>query len=359
MEQQTKPIIDIHSHLVIHSCDFPNKFISTIAKTKVGLWLIENGLDAINPFSDTDNFSRMSKFIRSSKETNWEKKFLAWRTEGQWSNRTKIVVLTVNMSEMGCGKPKVSFTQACADLEELRKKYPDIIIPFFHYDCRAKESYELFQKYVVNGEWGGVKMYNSMGTFPQDIRYHRMYLDLIKCNKPIIAHCTYSNPIHFVGKEKNLKILLGDKYDKNATRKQNCDKFTDPRNWFKVAEWHPELRIDLAHGGGSDQWRKWWVNPYDKDNLVNVIINGMAVHKNVYFDTAFTLNDEYLFPMFKRLYYNEDYPFLKDRILFGTDWDMTVSAVSLKQYSDNFRYYIGEEAFNQIARENNHKFLNI
>lgn len=363
MEQQ--PIIEGHGHLVIYEGDgFPNKALNKLSKTKPGFFVVDKVLRYIDPFTPNDKYDKLANFVESNKIKDWRKKFLMWRKEGQWSDRTKMVVLTVNMAHMGAGKPDKTFGEACAELERLRQEFPDNILAFFHYDCRSGNAYDLFKYYVIgapddpnSGQWAGVKFYSSMGVFPQDSRYKQMYEDLQRVGKPIIAHCTYSNPIHFLGKEKELKQLLGDRYDPKASRKENCDKFTDPRNIFEVARQYPGIKFDLAHWGGQDQWRAWAKDNTNPNNLVNVIIEGMKELPNIYADTSFTMNDKELWPIHNRLFYHDDYDWLKDRMLFGTDWDMTKSEIDLKQYTDNFRFAIGENVFNKIARENNHTFL--
>lgn len=356
--KENLPIIDIHAHLVIYEPDgYPNKFLHRLSDSGVGFWVLKNILKEANPFSDNDKLNRLVQFIESNRNKNWRSKFFAWKKEGQWSERTKIVVLTVNMAHMGCGMPKKTFGEACEELERLRQDFPDIIIPFLHYDCRCAYSWDLFQKYVVNGDWAGVKLYSSMGTFPDDPLYDRMYEQLQIVGKPVIAHCTYSNPIHFLGEEADLEMLLGTRYDEKASRKQNCDKFTNPRNIFNVARRYPNILFDLAHLGGINEWKYWYENPYDENGLVYIILEGMKELPNVYGDISFSANHPESYHIFSKLYNHDDYTFLKDRLLFGTDWDMTKSEVNLKQWSDGFRYAIGESVFNQIARVNNHHFL--
>lgn len=351
------PIVDNHAHLVIYEPDgYPNKIIHSIADNKVGFFILKTALKTVIPWSNKDRLDKLVNFIESNKDKDWKDKFNNWRKEGQWSGRTQLNVLTVNMAHMGCGIPKKTFGEACEELERLRQDYPENINPYFHYDCRSGNAYTLFNHYVVEGYWGGMKSYSSMGTFPYDQRYWQAYSDLQEANKPIIAHCTYSNPIHFLGPEKELKILLGDKYDPKASRKENCDKFTNPLNWIPVLEAFPKLRICLAHFGGQEQWREWYENPDNLNNLVNIILEMMRKYPNLWVDISFTLNDKKLWPVFYKLFNYDEYKFIRDRILFGTDWDMTKSEVNLKQWSDEFRQYIGETTFDEIARVAPYKF---
>lgn len=351
------PIINAHAHFVIEIPNgFPNKVLSKVANTKVGFGILAGFLHVANPFSKHDNLDKLLQFIRASKDENMLSMFNKWRKEGGYSERTKVVVLTVNMAYMGSGKVKRTFGEVCEELERLRQDYPNNIIPFFHADCRSGNMNQLFNYYVGHCGWGGVKFYNSMGTFPQDTRYDYILNECERLNKPVIAHCTYSNPIHFKGSEKELAILLGGFYDKKATRKENCNKFTSPYNWLIVAQKYPNLRIDLAHGGGQDAWLEW-----QKDNTVKNVftdcLDAIRTHDNIYMDISFTMNNRKLWSVLKMLLTFEEYSYLFDKILGGTDWYMSKTECTEQQYMIDFRQYLGEELFNKIFRINTHKFL--
>lgn len=359
MTKHPLPIINSHIHLVIV---LPNRFlwlIQKISDTTVGYGLLNIFLHMANPFSNFDKLDKLLLFVKSQKNQNVRSKYIQWKKDGGYSDRTKCVVLTVNMAHMGAGMCKKTFGTICSEHERLRQEFPDNIILFFHADCRSGNMNALFDSYVKNGKWGGVKSYSSMGTFPQDENYEYIYTQLEILNKPVIAHCTYGNPIHFMGPEDELKILLGNKYDKKASRKENCNKFTDPLNWEEVANKHKNLRICLAHGGGADAWREWLINPDDPKNTLNVILGVMKRCQNVYMDISFSANDPDLYQVVYKLMTHDTYSFAWDRILFGSDWDMNKIECTEKQWTDNLSYHLGIEIFNKIARENTHKFLGI
>lgn len=360
-------IINIHTHLVIATPEgFPNKPLKKLSDTSAGFFILSNMLHVANPFTSTDSLDKLLTFISANKDQSMESMFNRLRNDGGYSERTMFVILTVNLSHMGAGIVKKTFGEVCRDLENLRQKFPANVLPFLHYDCRSGSAKALFDYYVVgnerekeSGKWFGVKMYNSLGTFPQDERHDYIYKKLIELNKPVIAHCTYSNPIHFRGKEKELKVLLGDRYSKDASRKENCNKFTDPLNWEIVAKKYPELRINLAHAGGHDAWVAWSKNPHDKSNLLNIILGVMQRNPNIYIDISFTLNDLKLLPVLYKLMTRDEYAFVRDRILFGSDWYMNKTECTERQWADDLEFQIGKEIFDKIARINTRKFLGL
>jgi len=292
------------------------------------------------------------QFSEASKIQSMREMFHMLKSEGDYSERTRFFVLTVNMAYMGCGVPERTFGEVCEELERLRQDFPDVIIPFLHTDCRSGNFMSLFNHYVVNGKWGGVKMYNSMGVFPQDERYTPMYNELERIGKHIVAHCTYSNPIHFMGKEKELKELLGDRYDKKASRKENCNKFTDPLNWLVVAKKHPNLFIQLAHAGGQEQVIAWMKNTRNANNVFYQILEIMKLVDNVGFDISYTINDKRTWLAIKYVLTRPEYAYAHDRIFYGSDWWMTKNEVFESQVNMDFEGYLGTELFNKIARIN-------
>jgi predicted TIM-barrel fold metal-dependent hydrolase len=308
------------------------------------------------PFSNQDPLDKLLTFIKASKDESMESMFNKWKSEGGYSDRTKVVVLTVDMSNMGAGKVRREFKECCIELELLKRKEPTII-PFLHCDFRNPDMDNLFDLFVGRHNWGGVKMYNSMGTFPQSLGYDYIYHRLVELNKPVIAHTTYGNAVHFKGSEKQLAHLLGNVYNPKASRKENCDKFTNPLNWEKVSQRHPDLRIWLAHFGGSDAWKEWSKNPHDKSNLVNVILGVMERCLNIYTDISFTLNDKRLYPVLYKLMTRDEYSFIRERVLYGSDWYMNKTECTERQWADDLEYSVGKDIFNQIARINTHKFL--
>ena len=145
---RNKPIINIHTHLVIDIPDaFPNRILSRVANTKVGFKILSSILKNAIPFTENDALDRLLQFIEASKDEDMFSMYWKWRDEGGYSPRTKVVVLTVDMAYMGAGKMKRRYIDTLADLDILATE-EDSVIPFLHTDCRRPEINDLFDEFV-------------------------------------------------------------------------------------------------------------------------------------------------------------------------------------------------------------------
>jgi len=357
-----KPIINAHTHLLSHldiPVGFPNKVLAKIANTKIGFKLLSGVLHNLNPFSNKDALDKLLTFVKASRIGSEMELFNDVRA--YYPSTTKFVALMMNMHHMGAGRCRRTYLQSLLALDSLRKIFPEKVLPFYMADCRDENCDNFFDDFVLKRGWTGVKMYPPLGTWPQDARYEYIYEKCQERNIPIISHCTYGNPVHYKGSKSELDWLLlpFDEYEKKLGRKGNCDKFTNPDNWAKVAAKFPGLKICLAHAGGSKEWEQWLKQPSNENNLLNKIINIMAVHKNVYMDISFTANKDFAADVLFTLMTEPKFEFLHDRILFGSDWYMNLSETTEAEWSIGLRRKIGVQIFDKIARENTHKFLNI
>lgn len=347
-------MINIHTHIFRQEDSpdaFPSKALKSLSNTKVGMAILKTILHNANPFLSSDSLDKMLQMIKAG-QLGSQKAIFEHMAEN-YPLDTIFVVLPMDMAYMGAGKCRPYHLQL-KELEELRC-IDNRVLPFLMVDHRNPNMRLLFEQYVYGCNWGGAKFYPPLGTFPQAEEYDYIYQRLVELDKPLIAHCTYSNAVHFKGKEKELAVLLGDKYDKKATRKENCDKFTDPMNWGVVAEKYPNLRIDIAHFGGANMWDMWYKNPKDRTNLVNIIRDLMYKYPNIYSDISFTLSDRKTIPLLN-MFLNDDK--IKHKILFGSDYYMSLSECSEIEWSINLRHEVGETNWNQM-QQNNRKFLGL
>jgi predicted TIM-barrel fold metal-dependent hydrolase len=329
---------------------FPNKLTKKISETKIGYGLLKFALQNANPFTRSDAADKLLTFIKEGRKASQREVFLDMAKH--YPKETMFVILTMDMNYMGCGRPQRSFIEQLYELDRLRDDFN--IIPFIHLDCRRGNMYRFFDEFVVKRGWGGVKMYPPLGTMPQDKRYESVYMQLVALNKPIISHCTYGNPIHFRGAELELKKILGEKYDKKASRKENCDKLTDPYNWQDVVLDNPGLRVCLAHSGGLEYWLKWYEGDESLQNPFNKCRWLATTDKGIYLDISYTLADKRCIPILKMMLRDEG---LKNKILFGSDYYMSLNECSEKEWSVNLRAQLTEQEWQLISYTNPRAFL--
>lgn len=249
------------------------------------------------------------------------------------------------------------------------------LLPLFHYDPRRWQAYGLDGnthpfKYVHFGAdqaiYLGFKMYTAQGFRPADFRrlpilrdfYRRCVVEKI----PIINHCTpqgaptfdkkqylkFQHPMDNDAEEETMKtrevkVVAGamvnpmdaalhrmprpgtfvSMREKKPAGEYFNAEFVSPEAWRKVLESKVgktrlnTLRICLAHfGGGTDLGLKWC------DEIVQLIKD----FDNVYADLSSSLTNDTFKDHFKRVVCN-DAEFksrIRHRILFGTDWYMTL-----------------------------------
>ncbi len=360
-----RPIINAHTHLLSFfdiPKGFPNRTLGAIANTKAGYAVIKGLLRNINPFSSKDAMDKLLTFIKASRIGSEGDLFE--KLSSYYPSDTKYVALTMNMHHMGAGRCRRPYLDSLLSLDALKTRRSNIL-PFYMADCRDENVNTFFDKFVLKRGWSGVKFYPPLGTFPQDVGYNYILDQCERKQIPVLSHCTFGNPVHWKGSKKKLKKLLAasalarNQYDAGLSKKENCSKFTDPRNWAQVAKRFPSLKICLAHAGGSEAWAEWVKQPSNPDNLLNMIIDVMRTHHNVYMDISFTAGHEFAADVLYTLMTEPKFSFLQDRILFGSDWYMSLSETTEAEWSIGLKRRVGVAIFDKIARENTHKFLGI
>ena len=156
-------------------------------------------------------------------------------------------------------------------------------------------------------------------------------------------------------------------------RREKVEKLTDPDVYMGVCRRFPDLRICLAHFGGNDDWSMYFKKPESRrkvdlgapeaerakmnwlSKIVQLIEHGEF--KNLYTDISYTVFnvDDHLSTLSVFLRGSEK---LRSRVLFGSDYYMTHQEEFDERYlSMRVRHELGEDIFNEIARNNPRHFL--
>jgi len=349
----------INTHL--HSFkieDVPNNifgFMTKVLKTKVGYFLFSRLLSELNPFSTKDKFDRLVKVIKISKLGS--QKSIIEENSKWYPDNTNFVILSMDMAFMGAGKVEREYYYQLNELYELtisNKK----IIPFIHIDPRRNEYNELFKLFIISKGFKGVKLYPPLGIYPFDERLDTIYQYCQSGNLPIITHGSPLNPVHFKGSHKELvELLKGGILPIDWTKKDSelCAYFTHPLNYKKILEKYPTLRICIAHYGSMGEWERDLNNPGDKNNWKNIITKMLIEYPNFYTDISYTMSNKELWPAFKLLMIT--YPQIRNKVLFGDDYYMSEAECNTKQWSMEFRVYLGEELWDYLTNKNPNSFL--
>ncbi len=303
---------------------------------------------------------------------------IEFETARQYDASARIVALTMNMDYMDDIKPAMLFETQLLDVKNIKTHNPKTFLPFLGVDPRHKTGEDavawaknFFEKGVQAGTdflpyFSGIKLYPALGFFPFDPKLDELYDYAQKNAIPVLTHCTRvgnqyigSNIESLIPKDinlllpdtgnpntdsrkKNIQSRITQYYEKNWIKNNKtgnndyaCDLFGHPENYIPLLEKFPDLKICLAHIGGSNEI---YCNPVSKE-LTEVrsvdpytwyerILEMMKVYPNLYTDISYTLSsldDEFVCKKIIDLFEATDLQHLKlyKRVLFGTDFFMT------------------------------------
>ncbi|WP_246545689.1 amidohydrolase family protein [Pelotalea chapellei] len=240
--------------------------------------------------------------------------------------------------------------------EEAVIKYPLKFLPMFHYDPRRWQfkgegvNADLITKVMgENALYLGFKMYTAQGFRPWDVRRLPTLKDFYaKCCKngiPIMNHCTPGGArSHEDNEFYNFEHPFDDEFEEQEQRKgknQNTyfeDNFVSPKAWEKVFNATVDLkdgkqplntlRLCLAHFGGPAKPGPEW-----SQQIIDMITSNK--YPNLYTDISSSFADEKFRKYFKELFTGklseEQKKKMRSRILFGTDWYMTLAYGALNK----------------------------
>ena len=331
---------------------------------------------------------------------------------------TKFVVLSMDMDYMKAGKPIVPYLEQLEDLKRIKSNHRDTIFPFLFLDPRrikeTKEqkgfkNYESYSQHLLSKSYfNGIKLYPALGYYPFDKEWISSFKFVEENEIPIISHCI-EGTVFYRGKKQESwnshPILKYNKKNKEMLpiplpQSDNYDftkNFTHPLNYHclmnkdLLKEYLGEevdlknLKICLAHFGGSDEWNRYlndsW-NNYNKNishepieeyikktNTLNhknprtiwwnaswlsIIYDLMITYPNFYTDISFILYNDEFFPLLKFMLQDEK---VKNKILFGTDYYLVSQKNTESVLFQKLRGYLGEELFHLISNENPRRFL--
>jgi hypothetical protein len=196
----------------------------------------------------------------------------------------KCVALPLDFKHNGGidGKLEKDYTEQMEDLGELSKMYDEEIIVYDY----ATDVFPV----------RGVKVYPSLcGLLPEQmVRAHNK-------DFPIITHCEYGS------------------VRKSSLSRKDAAAYNDPAHWLPVLKLYPELKLCFAHFGGEAEWKK---HNEKKNSWVKTILSFVYHYENIYVDLSYAIIFPSVLEGVKKLL--ADNPWIKNRILFGTDYPMCV-----------------------------------
>ena len=279
-----------------------------------------------------------------------------------YPENTKFSVLTMDMEFMGAGNVKQSFKDQLDEIVVIKKDpaYKDLILPFIFVHPERIGLFSLVRKYIEDEHFTGLKMYPPLGYYPFDERLDQVFAYAEKNNIPVTSHCSRGG-IFYKGTitPEMRKHPITGKVNTQQKNKFFTDIYTDPDNYEYLFIKYPNLKLNLAHFGGSDEWDKYLQNSFDSSGELNWYEKVKAVvkkYKNAYTDISYTLSEKSLIPLLNITLQD---PALQNKILFGTDYYMVEQEESEKEFCINLRSELGENNYRLIAEQNPKIFLNL
>lgn len=359
---ETVNIINCHTHIFNRSA-VPDNFLPR--------WLL--------PLANLLEGKKTSKFfydvfstLRKHEVALLIKKFHAFLTIGDLKSQleifkflqsfypvgTRFCVLPMDMEFMKAGNVKQSYLDQLKELAAIKQDpaYRELIYPFVFVHPERKDILDILKKYIEEKDFAGIKLYPPLGYYPFDERLNEVYAYAEKYQIPITTHCARGG-VFYKGDITN-DMLIHPKTGDHITERKNkffTDIYTDPDNYHYVLEQYPDLKINLAHFGGYDEWQKYLDNTFSIGPTWYEKVSGLLrQYKGVYSDISYTMFNADLFNLLRLTLQDES---IKGKIIYGSDFYMVEQETSERQFVTNIRAYIGENDFKLIAERNPSLFL--
>ena len=381
----TKPICNVHTHL-FNAQYTPDNFIGLIVSflSRQLTWAFKRRWTAkiligiLRLFGERSRIGKYVAFLMVGIKESQHKIFNDLRYNEGYPPGTRFVVLPLNFEHMGAGKVTVPYTQQLNDLIRVKATVGESLLPFVYIDPRmgtAEENRDFVKKYIELKGFAGIKLYPSLGYYPFDPCLELVYQYAADNGIPIMTHCSstgifyndrnhipdhFTSPDSFNRQEKDY-FTKEDRsyqyqYPPDGVRKSKylakfTDHFLEPVNYTDALEQFPNLKICFAHFGlDNDQH-----HPANKLPWHEQIVELMRKYDNVFADISYSLH--YKKDRERFVTYMKDERISK-RILYGTDFFMTLQEVKCeRELLERTRKSFGED-FYKIARDNMPAYLN-
>lgn len=359
-------IINCHTHIFNRDI-VPDKFLPAILQPIAKLLQDKNtakGLGKLLNFLGKKDYAHLvKKYHQFLKIGDLKSQLEIFKLlQGFYPENTKFSVLSMDMEFMKAGNVKTSFRTQLDELAAIKKDpaYKDLIYPFIFIHPERIGLLSIVRKYIEEEHFAGLKMYPPLGYYPFDERLNQVFAYAQENQIPITSHCARGG-VFYKGSitDDMLKHPITGKVYQKRKNKFFTDIYTDPDNYEYLLQKYPNLKLNLAHFGGFDEWTKYLQNSLDEDNELSWFEKVKALlikHPNLFTDISYTLHDKDLIPLLKTTLQDEA---LRDKVLFGTDYYMVEQELSEKEFSINLRASLGEQEYKQIAEINPKRFLSL
>lgn len=396
-------ITNVHSHVFTGGCA-PDYFFKMVLPSWADRWAEEikyflekrwmrRIIKALAHRRGHSQLLRYLQFIEVGTQNSQEEIFLAMKQAyNSMGADVRFVALTLNMDHMDT-KPSrhARIEDQLAEVERVRAHYPNEFFPFVGVDPRHLGGTALrdwVKEKIDRHAFFGIKLYPSIGFFPFDARLDALYQWAAANGVPVMTHCTRTGT-YYTGRMDDVltdpapsglnpgapemqaihrRIATFKAHDFTwKDSKYGCNIFLHPQNYEPVLRKYPALKLCFAHFGGDDEMlpdkyeqplRKRGIDPDNWHNEVKRIMglqqpDGTLLYPNVYTDLSYILFNKCIYTLLPALINGP----LGDRILFGTDFFMTLREDPEADLWQRCINGIGKPAFEKIAVGNTARYL--
>ncbi|MCS6918007.1 MAG: amidohydrolase family protein [Chitinophagales bacterium] len=320
------------------------------------------------PWSDHDLLERYARMLEVGSERRQQDIFERLLDHYAQYPHARMVVLTLDMDFMGAGEAVNNYLTQLCEVAEVKARYPEQMIAFFCADPRRPDLMRQLREFVPGRGFTGIKLYPALGFYPFDPALRPVYEYAVAHQLPIVVHCDtggifYRGPLtaaHLRPPSLNPAAPSRD-FTAYASLKPGRfkDLFTDPAHFTDVLELSEfrSLKLCFAHFGGKEMIEEH-SDSVTGSHWYLQIKEYMRKYPNVYADISYTLRHT-SGRVRDRLRADMQDPLLGSRILFGTDYYMTVREKEEPALVREFLqgYGLDEAAFQQLAVINNRRFV--
>lgn len=253
-------------------------------------------------------------------------------------------------------------------MREVRNAFPDRMLPFVALDPNNPDMELLFEKaFSDDYRFFGVKIYPVLGYLPNHPRLMDVFERCEALDIPVTTHCggnatralanRFELPYRRYENGQSVDDVVIVQFTSEAEKGRY---FSDPARWAPVLERFPKLRLNLAHFGGDEEWRRFCAK--EPDTWVHRIVSLMERYEHVYADVSFLLhltekrNTGFL-ETFEELL--NDKTLVRGRTLYGSDYYMVLIHEKLPQLAQNFLLRLSDPVVEELTRTNPRRFLGL
>jgi predicted TIM-barrel fold metal-dependent hydrolase len=357
-------IVNCHIHTFTEA-HTPDRYLPWPVQDLVRLPGVRRIFSWLARIFDPDRSTRLGRYAQiveiSYKKTQRE---VFEIVRGFYPERTRFVVLPMDMTKMNAGRVRVGIDEQHRKLEEVCAAYPSgLIVPFAAVDPRHDGIVERTIELIERHGFRGLKLYPPTGYHPFDRRLWPLYEYAEEHSIPVLTHCSPPAAVQYRGKPTREMLTDPDGTELKLDTDRLLEHFTHPKAYEPLLRKHPRLRLCLAHFGGEREWKKYLDNPWhsgaeEKKSWLAEILDMIrgGNYPGLWTDISYTLyaNDEHVY-LLKVLMSD---PKVSERVLFGSDFYVVENAeLEERRRSVRIRAVLGEQLFTQIAVTNPKEFL--